>query len=227
MGWSMTWAPLMLSLCLLQSVEADPWKLYEQGRFEEALDALRQIEDPTARDLGLMGNCAFRLDHDSQAVWYWRRALLRAPDDEALTQNLNLVLGRLGLEVPRPENPLTALRAWLGHQAPGRLVTWAVLLPLAGLALWRRARRLAALLIGLGLLLAAVLVHARHFENPEAVVLVARAPLLAEPAASATASIELFGGETLRVLDEHEGWLHVKHHLGEGYLPRESAGIVD
>jgi tetratricopeptide (TPR) repeat protein len=211
---------------------------YRQRNYEAAASgftaALTEAGHPSGELLFDLGNCAYRLGRHAQAVWYYRRALLRLPRDAEVRFNLRLAEQRLGVDGPVDESLTASLRALRDAVAPGELLALALLLQGAGalgfvLLRRRRGARNAMLAIaGLGLLCWARLAQLQWWPDaPSGVVLEHRAALRANPDPRQTAVAELDAGESVVVLEQRGEWLRLSHTRGIGWTERASVGVVD
>jgi tetratricopeptide (TPR) repeat protein len=211
---------------------------YRQRNYEAAANAftaaLTEAGDPSGELLFDLGNCAYRLGHHAQAVWYFRRAQLRLPRDEEVRFNLRLAELRLGVDRPVDESLAASLRALRNAVTAEELLALALLLQGAGalgfvLLRRRRGARNAMLAIaGLGLLCWARLAQLHWLpEPPSGIVLEHRASLRASPDPRQTAVAELDAGESVEVLEERCEWLRLSHARGIGWTERANVGVVD
>ncbi|TDJ65970.1 MAG: tetratricopeptide repeat protein [Planctomycetota bacterium] len=209
---------------------------YRAGRFEAALTlfeaALSAPDAPQGGVLYDMGNCAFRLGRHAEAIWHYRRAALRIPNDPEVRFNLRLAQRELGLAAEQ-ERWLSGVFAPLDSLPPwGRLFLVGAVQAtgLAGLVLARRRSAVRAgllLLALLGLLGAARLAREAWFAPlPEGVVLAATG-LRAEPSADRPVTLALRPGETVRVSRTTEGWVKVESPRGRGWTESAGVGVVD
>jgi len=210
---------------------------YRQRNYEAAASgfaaALTEAGEPSGELLYDLGNCAYRLGHHAQAVWYFRRAQLRLPRDEEVRFNLRLAEQRLGVDRPVDESLAASLRALRDAVTPGELLALALLLQgvgALGFVLLRRrrgARNAMLAVAGLGLLCWARLAQLQWLpEPPSGVVLEHRAWLRANPDPRQTAVAELDAGESVEVLEERGGWLRLSHSHGIGWTERANVGVV-
>lgn len=214
---------------------AEAERAYRAGRYEEAQARFEAaLSEPGAAQgavLYNLGNCAFRLGREAEAVLYYRRADLRLPRDPEVLFNLHLAEARLGLAPAAGTSGPVALVAAL---PPGALLALASGLQgagLLGLVLLRprpAARLLCALLVLLGLACAARLVQVQWFPGPlQGVVLSPRVALRPAPDPEQPANLELSAGELVRVLDLAQRWTRIRHARGSGWTERDGVGLVD
>jgi tetratricopeptide (TPR) repeat protein len=209
---------------------------YRAGQFQQAhalfARALEAADAPRGAVLFHLGNCAYRLGRRAEAIWHYRRALLRLPRDREVHANLQLVERQLGVDPP-PSTFLDTLLAPMHALTLGELLGLGTLLQGLGavgflLSRGRRRRRLLLVVAALGAGCAARAAHMQWLQRPSAaVVLGVGADLRQEPHATAATVVALRTGESLRIDALAVEWLHVTHALGSGFVPRGLVGIVD
>lgn len=68
-------------------------KLYNEKQYEKALELYKTLENTNNHSATLyynIGNCYYRLQHFTQAIWYYEKALKLKPYDEDIKNNLQL-----------------------------------------------------------------------------------------------------------------------------------------
>ncbi len=211
-------------------------RAYRAGDFQQAhalyTAALQAGDVPRGAVLFHLGNCAYRLGQRAEAIWCYRRALLRLPRDPEVRGNLRLVEAQLGVEPP-PSSLGSALRTPLEVLTQRELLALASVLQAGGLlgfltAQRRNARRGMALLVALGLGCGAHLLHRTWLAAPShAVVLDHGGTLHAQAEASTKPLLTLRAGEALSVESIGEQWLEVTHALSHGFVERARVGLVE
>jgi hypothetical protein len=198
-------------------------KAYEERRFAEARAGFAELLDRGSHDpaalLHAMGHCAMELGDTAKGLWYYLRAEHHGGRNAALREAIQEAREELGL--PEAAEPPA------GRSVPGPDGLWlwlALGLQSVGLILLifgperPRKRRYGVLVLLLGLLSAGVLVRRLLLpEAPLVIVLAAEVPVYAEPGDTA-ALFELRAGEWLRLLEERDGFVRVRHRLGEAWL---------
>ncbi len=222
-------------------------RAYREGRFDDAAELYRARLDATdSRSVGAalfnLGNCALQVDRPAAALWHYRRAALRLPDEPAIVANMRLAERRLGL-VTRVSDLGSARTEVLVAAEPARpplaavpdawLLGAAVLLQAAGLLVAFRLRGRLRLLLGTALLAAGVLAAAPLWSrldravHPTAVVLIPEATLLAEPRDNSAAVLRVREGESLQVIEKSDTWAHVAHGRDRGWIRLHALGVID
>ena len=231
--------PLLLALLLLLPGANKDWETaWRQGRYQEAYDLLRvALESPGAPKGPLLynlGNCAYRLGRHAEAVLLYRRARLRLPRDRQVRFNLQLAERPLGISAPAQESFGRAVLRLVDAFTPWELLLLVIGLEtfgLVGLVLFRRRRGLRAVMILVVLVAiggAVRLVQRQWFPGRPAGVVVARAiQVRSEPHEQAKTLFRLRAGAPVHVGERAERWVRITHGQGDGWVPRESVGIVD
>jgi tetratricopeptide (TPR) repeat protein len=212
-------------------------RAYLEGRYGDAHAlfeaARREAVSPSGALLYNLGNCAYRLGRPAEAVLQYRRARLRLPRDPAVTFNLRLAEGQLGLYDPEGESFGAAVAELAASFTPRELlVAVGVLetLGLVGVVLLRRKRwlrNLSGLVLLLGLAGAARLVVTQWIPGaPEGVVLDATAPVHAAPDPGSEVTADLEPGESVRALERSDGWIRIRHSEGAGWTVVGAVGIL-
>jgi len=153
--------------------------LYEDARvrFETAL---AEPDMPKGALLYNLGNCAFRMGLFSEAVLFYKRALLRLPRDKEVKFNLGLAEQRLGIDPSSHETFGAAVEALADSFTPQEMLILTgglQVIGLVGLVLLRRggaARNFMVLLVLLALAGAARLVHTQWMDRSFTGVVLAR-----------------------------------------------------
>ena len=222
------------------AIQADPFargvENYAARRYADArADFLRALDAaaPDHRGAALynLGNCAYRLGRPAEAVWYYRRALLRDPGSKVISFNLGLAEEQLGLDFGDDLAP--ALRAGIERVPAAVWTVAAAVLQTLGLVLAlrskgrRRLRLVASVALLLGVSAAMVGAGATWPAGYEGVVLEQDLPVRAAPHDDVVESFTLGAGERVRVLEWSDRWIHIEHDAGRGWARRARVGVVD
>lgn len=227
---------LIMVFCANGSDPAE--KAYNTGQYGSAFtlyqQRLSQTDDCQGALLFNMGNCAFRLERYVEAVYYYKRALLRAPNDPAVQFNLNAAQQQLGLNGLKAKPFGEAFLSFLNLPSPHGLLGLIALLQsisLMGLLLYPRGRLkpiFMTLLLLLCLVCAAHLVQKQWFKDPpEAVAMKNEIPLRLEPHEDFTVSFTIGAGQIVTVAERSNRWARVIHANGQGWVPCSDLGMVD
>lgn len=201
---------------------------YRAGRYEEAKTlftrALSEPGVPQGPILYNLGNCAYRLGHQIEALYYYRRALLRMPRDPEVLFNLQFTARQAGI-APAP-------RPWTDWLTPAEILALAAGLQSFGLVgifvLRRRTTRiLSALVVLSGLFGATELLRTQWFPDPPAGIVLAEVLLRPEPHSELPATLRLDAGDFVRVQELSERWIRITHPLGEGWTARQGVGVIN
>jgi tetratricopeptide (TPR) repeat protein len=220
---------LLLSLCLWTTDLERAERAYRLGQFEQALalyaQALPACEGREGGVLFNMGNCAHRLGRHAEAAWLFRRALLRLPGDAAALGNLALAERQLGLDPARAGAAHSSVDPW-----PWLLL--ATVLQGAGLAAFALqrgtgARRMAFVLVVLGLGAAARAAALQWGASPAGAVVLVGSALRAEPSEQARAGAACRPGDVVAVVARSAAWLQVEHAGATGWLEAGALGVVE
>ncbi len=204
-------------------------RAYEASDFSGAISAyerLRTMGYAGADILYNLGNAYFKGGDLGRAIANYERALLLAPRDRDLIENLELARERCVDKRPDSSLGAGALAAaafrtltpneWAALFAGGLLLTLlAVLAPYYTRASRKSLRRIALLSAGLMILGAVGMsVWARHARSGSRGVVVARADaaevsVRSGPGATYLGEFSLHPGSVVRVIDEREGWLKI------------------
>ena len=201
---------------------------YRAGRYEEAIRLFTEaLAEPGAHQgpiLYNLGNCAFRLGRQFEALYHYRRAQLRMPRDPEVRFNLQFTERQLGITAPA--------RSWTDWFTAAELLALAAGLQILGLVgIFRLRRRMAQILAGvlvlLGIFASSEFLRTQWFSGPPAGVVLAEILLRPEPHNELPPTLRLDAGETVRVQELSERWIRVTHPLGEGWAARESVGVIN
>jgi tetratricopeptide (TPR) repeat protein len=219
--------------------------LFEEGRFEEAVEVYRMALAYGIQSEILhynLGNALFRTGRLGPAILEYERALLLSPGDEDIRANLAFARSQAADAPPEEEeSPWALLADWLrkpgvNGAALAGLVAYLVAAAALAAALLRRGRwgtrRLLALSAA-GLLLAlppALVVAVQGSErewDERAVLLVPRAEARSGPAESNPLLFTVHEGTTVTILDQREGWTRISLPDGlNGWVPTGSIEAI-
>jgi tetratricopeptide (TPR) repeat protein len=204
--------------------------LYEEGAFAAARDAYERVL-ATGYSSGVLyfhlGNTHFRLDEIGQAIRFYEKAYRLIPNDTALRHNLQVARARTADPSRLP--PSFWVPWW--YKLAGRtgtmdlfllgLVGYVVASLLAGYRIWYRdtspwLRRGLSVAVAASVIFvsAAFLSSLGNAVDRRTVVIVSQATVLQAPSVGASVEATVREGHILRVLQEREGWVHVR--LGNG-----------
>lgn len=213
--------------------------LYQRGDYQgarAAYEALLQQEGPRVNILYNLGNACYLAGDIGWAIVYYERALLVAPRDRDLRQNLMTALaacratggGRL------PGWGQVAVRAIVSRFTLNELAAAAALAYLFAVALallWlirghlRRRQRWAfyGLIVVAGALAGLAVIRARTWHNPARVVVVSDTALLSGPAESFSTVRRVYEGEQGVVVQRQGVWREVQLETGaRGWMMQSS-----
>ena len=209
-------------------------ELYQSEQFRQALNAYKNIEEEGYFSKTLfynLGNTYYRLGDKGRAVLYYERALVLAPNDKQVKQDLAFVKSQLSDEIiPLDVFPLISfwesLKNGLSSNAWtffGLLFFW---LGIAGLVLWqlgasRKNKKIgffggiASIIICLIPFLLAIGNKSDSLQPNKAVILKETTALKSSPAAGSETLYTLFEGATVTTIDQVKEWKKVG--LANGY----------
>ncbi len=216
---------------------ADAEQNYRAGKYEEALAQFQTELAKTDVDPGVvlynMGNCAYRLGRYPEALLYYRRAQLRLPRDPELRFNLSLSESKLGIQVGNSESFAQTWMALPDSFTPSELL-WIVFglqtVSLLGIVFFSRPslRFLFVLLLIFALAGAAYLVVTQCFrQSHSGIVLSREVSLRSEPRTDLPAVLTLKAGESVRVEEQSDLWLKIRHEQGRGWTERQGVGMIE
>ncbi len=86
------------------------WLYYRKGKLNDALDqlqqALKNIPKPDATVLVHLGDTYSKLNRDAQALEYWQKASMLAPEDKAIAAKIESAKTKLSKGPPPATNPI-------------------------------------------------------------------------------------------------------------------------
>ena len=218
---------------------------YEQGKFEEAVDAYQKIlaygvVDP--RVLYNLANAYFKLGKLGAAILYYERALRLDPSDQDARDNLEFARGAIRDRVPETgmPYPVAAIKDVLDSLSLELLcvIFLCVYFATAGLVgalplvtgdLRRRVLGYGAAVTGLCTLLAggALLYTIQDRTAANAIVMTDRVDVLSGPSADNTVLFTVHEGTRLEVRNRRDGWYQVSlPNAMSGWVPSGSVEQV-
>ena len=230
-------ALVMIAMLALSPIEPTPFDsgvvAYDAGRFADAFERFTQALESGADPVILynLGNCCYRLGRPAEAVYYYRRALLRDPLAEQAAFNLKMAEQQLGLDFAG--DTAAAIGGWIARIPNGWLAITAGALQSMALVGWfltrgrRRMRLMVVLCFVLGGAAAVQSARRQWFTHPAGVVLAQEALVRSEPHLTVAPSFSLGSGESVRVIESSDRWVHVQHREGRGWTERVGVGIID
>ena len=210
-------------------------KLYEQGKYGEAIAAYRgmiEAGEASAAVYFNLGNAYYKAERVGEAVASYRLAERLAPRDPEVQANLRFVLETAGI---RSGVPIPWWQAWTQRLS---LREWAWLTGLAVWALavfgvlrtvkpvWQNALKLPATIAGFLVLLAgggAAMAWQGAYGEPRAVVKVKEAVVRYGPLDDSQSHFSLRDGAEVVVTDKKDGWWQVRDGQGRtGWVKAEA-----
>lgn len=240
---------VLLSTILLPAQNLELQKaneLYRAEAYAEASQAYEALVAQGYQSKALfynLGNTYFRLDQKGKAILNYEKALLLAPKDREIQENLEFVKTQLSGEIIALEVfPLIAFwqnarrslssGAWTSI---GLLLFW---LGAAGFLAWlllpQRKHKVRGFVVGIiGLMLCILpflMASAKKREvlhSDKAVIIASEAALYATPSEGSEVIYPLFEGATVRTVEVLEGWYKVNLANGyQGWVPGERLEAV-
>ncbi|MBI3416197.1 MAG: tetratricopeptide repeat protein [Verrucomicrobia bacterium] len=212
-------------------------KLYEEGKFSEAVTAYQKLITSEQSSPALffnLGNALFKAGQPGRAVLWYRRAEALAPRDPDIKANLHYIRKNV--------NGGATATKWRARLQTFSLNEWTTFTVIAGwvwfalltLREWqpnlRPALRGGTMTAGvLAGVLGAVLflVWQDEFQNKPAVVIVSEAVVRRGPLEESQSYFHLRDGAELTVLDQKENWLQVSDAANRiGWVRREQIELV-
>jgi tetratricopeptide (TPR) repeat protein len=218
---------------------------YEQGRYDEAVEAYRSVLRYRVQDPVLefnLANAEFKLNNLGPAILHYERAHRMDPTDDDIRSNLDYARSFCLDRVEIPEQSvlvhwLQAAQNRLGSDGQAWIAAGLIWLG-AGLLAWRLSRPagwsgrygwlLALLLISIAVTSASCYHTSQRLEGRRlAVVQKAAVEVLAGPSLNNPALFTVHEGLTLEVRTVREGWLQVSLPNGlNGWIDRTAIEIV-
>ncbi|MBI1227257.1 MAG: tetratricopeptide repeat protein [Bacteroidetes bacterium] len=217
-------------------------KAYQEQDYAKAIKIYEQLLDSGYRAPELeynLGNAWYKKGSPGRAILHYERALILAPENAEIKQNLDFLHSKLAMEI-EPLPPFFLVKWWQSARLAistnkmgivGLVLWW---LGFSGLAMWilgkNRAQRKWGLLAGIALLLMSILpfslaISRVCFEKntQQAILLQKSAILRAEPEDSSQEIMTLVEGVKLQQIENINGWWQVRLENGElGWLPEQS-----
>jgi tetratricopeptide (TPR) repeat protein len=224
--------------------QANEW--YRQESYEQARAGFEALIEEGYQSKALfynLGNTYYRLGQPGKAILNYERALLLAPKDREIQENLDFVKEQLADEIiPLEVFPLIAL--WQNLQKSLSSGTWTAIGLLffwagtAGFLVWllvpHRKQKVRGFTFGIiGLVLCVIpffLASGRkafQVKSDKAVIITEYAALYASPSERAELIYPLFEGATVRTIEPLEDWYKVNLANGyQGWVPAEKLALV-
>lgn len=224
--------------------QANEW--YRQESYEQAREGFEALVAEGYQSKALfynLGNTYYRLGQKGKAILNYERALLLAPKDREIQENLDFVKGLLSDEIiPLDVFPLIAL--WHNLQKSLSSGTWTVIgllffwAGVAGFLIWllaphrkQKVRGFTFGIIGLVLCVIPFLLasgrKAVELRSDKAVVITEAAALYASPSEGAEVIYPLFEGAAVRTVETLAEWYKVNLANGyQGWVPAEKLALV-
>jgi tetratricopeptide (TPR) repeat protein len=209
-------------------------RLYDSGRYAEAVEAYRRLVDASPRSAALrydLGDALYKAGQTGRATASFERAFALDPRDRDVRHNLQYVLKRAGEDLVPPGTPPALFRAFTElseRELAGLqwLAAWAALLLAAAFLLaGPRRRALAPWAAGAGgawLVFALWWAGLRSILPPDrGVIVAARAEVRHGPGESFGVAFTVPEGRRVRVLGADGGWLEVgvRKEGARGWIP--------
>lgn len=213
--------------------------LFETGKHAEAAAAYEAIARSSKVSSSLyfnLGTAHLKAGQLGRAIFYLRQARRLAPRDDDIRANLRFAREKAAGGLPLKAQPGRDLANWLSLDEWAVLAASAAWLWLGLLTLnqlrpaWRQQTRpWLAPLCAVALLLLSLAGNACfHQARHEAVVIARESTVRYGPLEESQTAYTLTDGVEVRVLDDHNGWLHVSDANGrEGWLQAGQVARLD
>lgn len=221
-------------------------ELYRQEAYEAAAQTLEELVDEGYQSSALfynLGNTYYRLGQKGMAVLNYEKALLLAPKDREIQDNLAFVKSQLSGEIiPLEVFPLIALWQNIQQSLSSNSWTWLGLLlfwmGMGGILAWllfpQRKRKVRGFSLGLTSLFLCILPFVMASGRKTTLVAADKAVIVSEesslyvsPSEGSEVIYSLFEGATVRTLEPLQDWYKVYLANGyQGWVPRESLALV-
>lgn len=219
-------------------------ELYRTGNYRGAVDAYEAAVAGGYTSEGLfynLGNAYYRLDQFGQAIRYYEKARLLAPENQELLHNLEIVEAQIVDKFSQLPEP--ALVAWWDTMVArngGRWLFWiGFLFYLLAIGLvvyrikspqrneWLRRGMSVAILLGIVFLAAAFWASKQSVETMRAVILSEEIELREMPDAQSNTELRIHEGLVVDVLQQNDVWLEVRIPNGTtGWVPADVVGEI-
>lgn len=213
--------------------------LYEQGKYEEAVEKYKEIIEEGYAFSSLyynLGNCYFKLGLLGKTILYYERAKQINPGDPELNFNLNYVHSLLKdkTEVPRKNWIMRKLNSTIHSLSLGKWIglsalIWLVLSISAIIAVFSARFRKAFKYIGIISLFLLIIGFINIFvllsesASPQAVVLSKEVPVRYGPGEGEVEAFLLHEGTKVAVKAQKGAWLQMRLPDGKtGWLPQNA-----
>jgi len=216
-------------------------KLYDAGKFAEAVAAYEKIEPKTAHVYYNLGNAWFRQGKLGVALLNYERARRLEPRDPDILANLKFAEQRLGVdEVNTPPRAIQRfLRAaitshtafeWSAFEL---MALWLTVLAVGASIFLPKTRTAALVVAAAGFAGFAISTAALGSEViadrtvPRAIVVVAETEARFAPLTDSTVHFKLVEGTNVGIREDRGQWLFVERADGQqGWVPSESVGRI-
>ena len=234
-------AMLLLSTFLLAAsagAQIDPKvaaaeRAYRSGDYVAAAEGFAVAAQRQGADRRLfynLGNSLFRQQRWAEALVAYRRALLAMPRDAELLANIRLVETKLELATGEGEPFVETLTNLRDRYTVSERLWIAVIVNLlaAGCVIFgRRGLRWVGVALAVpAVVMAAEVVWFGPSRPAEAIVLPRRVDVFAEPRDGLEPVLKLRSGVSVELIGESDAWASVRVEGRQGYLRRESVGVV-
>jgi tetratricopeptide (TPR) repeat protein len=211
-------------------------KLYDDGKFSEAITLYETIEPKTAHVFFNLGNACFLAGQRGRAVLNYERAKRLSPRDPDILANLKFAQEQLGVDAANAKPgamaklaETVAFRRTVNEWSTQEIIAvWFTALAV-GIAIWLpRTRQVLSWVAAVAFLWSALSFTAlgyrlvRHRSAPTAVVLHSTAEARFAPLADATVHFKLVEGTKISVRENRGQWLLVERaDKQQGWVKKE------
>ncbi|OBX24448.1 MULTISPECIES: SH3 domain-containing protein [Bizionia] len=221
--------------------------LYNDAKYEEAIDKYQQVLDTDMHSAELyfnLANAHYKLNHIAPSIFYYEKALQLAPNDADVKQNMafakNMTLDAIDVV---PEVGVAKVINQVSHAISFDL--WAILaICFVFLAVFAfinyylakgtKTKRLSFTMgfIGLFLMLGSVISAFNKYDldksNNPAIVFAQESQIKSEPNLRSTEAFVLHEGTKVQVLDTVDNWKKIKLSDGkEGWIPSSDIKLLN
>ncbi len=217
-------------------------ELYQKENFQEAIKLYQQLIEEKNNSPELyfnLANAYFQTKSNTEAVYYYEKALKLSPDDKSIETNLNFARKKL-------EDDITIIKEYdrkdILHQSLYRLTSdgWAKLATFSAIGIFLifvifylnqngTVKRICFGLMGLGLLLIIGSIYAAKFEQSYAnryisgIVFDKQIEMKEEAKSTSNTIRELHSGAKVYILENKSLWIKVRlDNQEEGWIEKKS-----
>lgn len=235
---------VFIHFCLLISINANTWmeeaaEAYEKKDFKKAIELYLKTLENGQESVSLyynLANCYYRTNQHGNAILYYEKALLLAPNDMDILHNLSVA--RQLIENPLVPVPVFFLEAWwVNLRNTFSVSSWRFIalffiwMSLAGFFYWRlgssRNKRKLGFISGtilflLSLLPVSLAQSSAYFEKNSgyAILLEDSEELKSAPEQTSNTIQNIYEGYKVKILDQIKAWYKIKLEDGEiGWVP--------